>query len=111
MNAVALIFLFGGFFFALVAAIGVLRFPDFYTRMHASGKGDTLGISLALLGLAIYEGFTIISAKLLFIGVFIFIANPIGTHVLCRAAYRCGLKPWTRNEKLEVRSEKWQNHR
>lgn len=98
MKIVAVLFLLGGFFFTAVAAIGVIRLPDFYTRLHASGKGDTLGIGLALIGLAFYHGYNLTSLKLLFIVVFIFLANPIGTHVLCKAAYRCGLKPWTQKE-------------
>lgn len=98
MKVLALIFMLSGFFFTLVAALGVLRFPDFYTRLHASGKGDTLGIGLSILGLAFYHGFTLISLKLLFIVIFIFLANPIGTHAICRAAYRSGLKPWIRKE-------------
>ncbi len=98
MKILALIFMLSGFFFTLVAALGVLRFPDFYTRLHASGKGDTLGIGLSIFGLALYHGFSLISLKLLFIVIFIFLANPIGTHAICRAAYRSGLRPWMRKE-------------
>lgn len=95
MKIIALIFLFSGFFFTAIAALGVIRFPDFYTRLHAAGKGDTLGIALSIIGLAIYHGFNLVSLKLLFIVTFIFIANPIGTHVLSRAAFKSGIKPWT----------------
>jgi len=96
VKIIAGIFLLLGFFFVLVAAIGVLRLPDFYSRLHASGKSETLGTILCIIGLVIFEGFTLTGAKLLFIVLFILLANPIGTHVICRAAYRCGLKPWTR---------------
>lgn len=96
MNLVAFLLLCSGFFFIAVAALGVLRFPDFYTRLHAAGKGDTLGIALFVLGLAVYNGFNLVSLKLLFIVIFIFLANPIGGHVLSRAALRAGLKPWTK---------------
>ncbi|MGI6588086.1 MAG: monovalent cation/H(+) antiporter subunit G [Peptococcia bacterium] len=96
MTVLALILLFSGFFFIAVAAIGVIRFPDFYTRLHAAGKGDTLGIALFVMGLAVYNGFNLVSLKLLLIVVFIFLANPIGGHVLSRAAFKSGLKPWTR---------------
>lgn len=95
MKIVAFIFLLCGFFFTTVAALGVIRFPDFYTRLHAAGKGDTLGIALSIMGLAIYHGFNLVSIKLFFIVIFIFIANPIGTHVLSRAAFKSGIKPWT----------------
>jgi len=96
VKILASIFLLTGFFFILVAAIGVLRLPDFYTRLHASGKSETLGMILCFTGLALYEGFTLTSAKHLIIIFFILLANPIGTHVISRAAYRSGLKPWTR---------------
>lgn len=95
MKILAIIFLAFGFFFTAVAAIGVLRFPDFYTRMHASGKADTLGVALTLVGLALYDGLSLISFKILFISVFILLANPIGTHILVRAAHLNGLKPLT----------------
>ena len=98
MQIVALILLFSGFFFLIVAAVGVMRFPDFYTRIHAAGKGDTLGIGLFVLGLAVYNGFNLVSLKLLLVVLFVFLANPIGCHVLSRAAFRSGLKPWTRKE-------------
>ncbi len=96
MKILGLILLFLGFFFILIAAIGVLRLPDFYTRLHASGKSETLGMLLSFLGLALYEGFSLTSVKLIFIVVFILLANPTGTHVISRAAYRAGLKPWMR---------------
>jgi monovalent cation/proton antiporter MnhG/PhaG subunit len=67
MKILAVIFLAFGFFLTAVAAIGVLRFPDFYTRMHASGKADTLGVALTLVGLALYEGVSLTSFKILFI--------------------------------------------
>lgn len=91
---IAGIFLGLGCFIILVAAIGVIRFPDFYTRLHPAGKGDTLGQSLVLLGLMIYEGFTMNSVKLLIIILFIYIVNPTATHFITRAAYLAGIKPW-----------------
>lgn len=96
MKIIAILFLLAGFFFIAVAAIGVLRLPDFYSRLHASGKSETLGMILSFTGLAIYEGLSITSVKFLFIAFFILFANPIGTHIICREAYRSGLKPWTR---------------
>ena len=55
MELIVKILLILSLFFFTTATIGFLRFPDFYSRMHATGKGDTLGILLALLGLAIYH--------------------------------------------------------
>jgi len=88
----------GGLFFLMVGAIGLVRLPDFYTRLHAAGICDTLGLTLTLLGLMVYQGLTLTSLKILIIWLFVLLASPTATHVLIRAAYRAGLKPWTREE-------------
>jgi multicomponent Na+:H+ antiporter subunit G len=93
------IFLTLGCFFVVVASIGIVRFPDFYSRMHPAGKSDTLGQMLILMGLMIYEGFSLISIKLFIIVVFIFIVNPTATHALAKAAYIAGVKPWMKDNK------------
>lgn len=80
----------------LAGAVGVLRFPDFYTRLHAAGKADTLGQGLILLGLAIPAGLGIVSFKLALIILFIFVLNPTATHALARGAWIVGLEPWAR---------------
>ncbi|TYB33343.1 MAG: monovalent cation/H(+) antiporter subunit G [Flexistipes sinusarabici] len=97
LDVITLILLLAGSFFMLVASIGMIRLPDFYTRMHAGGKADTLGQGLIFLGLIIYEGFTLISLKMLIIFAFIFIANPTATHAVAKAAYKGGLKIWSRD--------------
>ncbi|GAB4243651.1 MAG: monovalent cation/H(+) antiporter subunit G [Thermoleophilia bacterium] len=84
-----------GVFFLAVAVIGILRLPDFYTRVHAVGKGDTLGAMLVLTGLALYNGFELNSAKLLLMLGFVALANPAAAHALSRAALRSGLEPHT----------------
>lgn len=80
-----------GVAFHLVAAVGVLRLPDFYTRLHALSKADTLGTLLALGGIAVWEGASLTAVKVLLIAVFFFLANPAGAHALARAAYRTGV--------------------
>lgn len=85
-----------GFAFILFGIIGVLRLPDFYTRLHAQGKCDTLGVALMLGGLALQEGLTLTTAKILLILAFIALANPTATHALGRSALLGGLKPWTK---------------
>jgi multicomponent Na+:H+ antiporter subunit G len=95
---VSIPFLLGGFFFFLAATVGLLRFPDFFCRLHATGKGDTLAVLLCLVGLSIYEGLTLTSLKIIFIAVFMFLAQPTATHAISRAALRCGLQPWTREK-------------
>jgi multicomponent Na+:H+ antiporter subunit G len=100
-----MIFILLGIFFFTTATIGLLRFPDFYTRMHATGKGDTMGALLSLTGMALYNlhhGFSLetilVSIKIMFIAVFIFLANPTATHAITKAGLDCGVKPWTRKE-------------
>jgi len=90
-----IIILVGIFLFAS-GTLGLIRLPDFYCRMHATGKCDTLGALLALIGLAIYNGFNLVSLKIIFIVVFIFLANPTATHAIGRAALVNRVKPWTK---------------
>lgn len=83
----------GGGFFCIVGGIGLLRMPDFYTRVHAASLTETLGAGLILLGLMLHEGFTLVTVKLLMIGLLIFFASPTASHALTRAALIRGLKP------------------
>ncbi len=85
--------LIGGGFFCLVGGIGLLRMPDFYTRMHAASVTETLGIGLILIGLMLEAGFTLITVKLIMIGALVFLASPTASHALARAALLRGLKP------------------
>ena len=85
-----------GVFFLITGAIGYWRLPDFFTRIHAIGKADTLGALLSLLGVAAVCGFTLVGLKFVVAAVFIFIANPTGTHALSRAALQSGVVPWTK---------------
>ena len=87
-----------GVFFLLLGAIGILRFPDTYTRMHAAGKCDTLGALLVVSGLAVHHGVSLESAKILFIAVFIFLTSPTSTHAIARAARRRDLPLWTKDQ-------------
>lgn len=87
-----------GAFFLLMGSIGLIRLPDFYSRAHATGKSDTLGIMLVIGGLIVYEGFTINSAKLLIMIIFVGLTNPTATNALTRAAYRFRLRPWFKKD-------------
>lgn len=91
---IAAIFLVGGAIFLLVSCVGLLRLPDFYTRAHAVGKAETLGSMLILMGLALYNGVSLVSVKLLLILLIIAVTNPTATHALTRAAVRSRLKIW-----------------
>jgi multicomponent Na+:H+ antiporter subunit G len=98
MNVACIILLSLGVLFLLLGAIGILRFPDCYTRMHAAGKCDTLGALLVVSGLAFYHGVSLESAKILFIAVFIFLTSPTATHAIARAALRRELPLWTKGQ-------------
>jgi multicomponent Na+:H+ antiporter subunit G len=106
MVVVAAIFMLAGLFFFTTATIGFLRFPDFYSRMHATGKGDTLGALLSLIGLALYNLHhefywlgSVQSIKLIFIAIFWFLASPTGTHALLRSAFESDITPWTKDNR------------
>jgi multicomponent Na+:H+ antiporter subunit G len=87
-----------GLFFMIIGAVGLLRFPDFYTRAHAVGKCDSLGEGLLVLGFVVYEGFSFTTIKLLLLVLFIFVLPPTATYAIVHAAYQRGLKPWVRGE-------------
>lgn len=82
-----------GGFFCIVGAVGLLRMPDFYTRLHAASVIETLGAGFILLGLLLQAGLSIDAAKLIFIGLLIFFASPTATHALANAARAKGLQP------------------
>ncbi len=78
--------LLGGVLFALIGGVGLLRLPDFYTRLHAAGVTDTLGVGLILLGLMLQAGWTLVTVKLLLILLLLWFTGPIAAHALVRAA-------------------------
>ena len=82
-----------GSFFAVVGAVGIYRFPDFWARLHAASISDSAGVILLLLGMALQAGLTLITVKLLLIGLFLFITGPTSTHAVANAALVSGLRP------------------
>jgi multicomponent Na+:H+ antiporter subunit G len=77
----------------VISAVGLLRLPDFYTRLHAGGVTDTFGAELLIIGMAIQAGFTLLTVKLVIIGLFLFFTGPTATHATANAAWVAGLKP------------------
>lgn len=90
------VLLLGGLFFQAVAALGVVRMPDVYTRLHAVSKVETLSAMLTLAAVAVSTGLTLTTAKILLVVLFLFLANPTSTHAITRAALRVGVRPWRR---------------
>jgi multicomponent Na+:H+ antiporter subunit G len=89
----AALLMLAGALFSLIAAIGVLRLPDLYTRLHAASKAGAIGAGLVFLALAVtsFDG-AVILRSLLGI-VFLLLSTPVSAHLLARAAYRCGEVP------------------
>lgn len=90
---VAGVLIVGGGIFVVIGAIGLNRMPDLFTRMHATSVSDTFGAGLMLVGMIVYAGFSLVSAKLLFLLLFLWFTAPIATHALARAALLAGVKP------------------
>lgn len=84
----------GGLFFMVVGAVGVLRMPDVYTRLHAAGMTDTMGAGLILIGLTFQAGPTLVAVRLMLVWAFLLFTNPISTHALARAALSGGVRPF-----------------
>lgn len=80
-----------GAFFLVVGGIGILRFPDFFTRIHAAGVSETLGTFVTLLGLMALGGGWIVTVKLALILIILALTNPVSSHALARAALHDGV--------------------
>ena len=94
MEILSIIFILGGLFFLIVAAIGIIRLPDVFTRSHAVSLTDSLGAFLLLIGIAIHEGLGMNLLKILAVLSLLYLQNPVIAHATLRAAIRAGLKPW-----------------
>lgn len=87
----------------ITGAVGMVRLPDFYTRLHAASVIDTLGCMLIVSGLVLQAGFTIVTIKLVLIVVFILFTSPAAAHALAKAALHGELRPWL-NKSGELKS-------
>lgn len=105
-HLLAIILISCGAFFLLVGSIGLVRLPDFFSRSHATGKADTLGIMLVITGLIITQGFSVNSAKLLIIIAFVALTNPTATNALTRAAFHFREVPWFKKDKLQKKKKR-----
>ncbi|MCP3940619.1 MAG: monovalent cation/H(+) antiporter subunit G [Desulfobacteraceae bacterium] len=105
MDLFVVFFLITGLIFSLGGAIGIIRMPDFYTRLHPAGKLDTLGILAMVMGLALYNlhhfslESLLLSIKMFLIVFFVFLASPTATHSIVDAGMRAGLRHWTKKKR------------
>ncbi len=83
--------------FCLLAAVGLIRMPDLYTRMQASTKGGTLGVGCLVLAVALKNQDLLTAAQALLVTAFVFLTAPVSSHLLGRAAYFVGVKKWHQN--------------
>lgn len=93
LDLISGVLLLAGAAFGVIGAVGLLRFPDLFARMHAAGITDTLCALLILAGLALQVGFSLALAKLGFILLFLWFTSPTATHALAKAARHGGEEP------------------
>lgn len=117
INIISIVLILAGLVFFFGSVVGVVRFPDFYTRMHAAGKGDTLSSLLVIMGFAVYHlgqihwtdfawADLLVVVKLLAICAFIMLTSPTATHALMDAGYEDGIEPLMRKKGNALESKK-----
>lgn len=98
MSLIGIVFITIGLFFLTVAAVGMIRLPDVFTRSHAVGLTDSVGALFLLTGLALYQGLGANMVRVLLVLALMYLLNPVITHATVRAALRSGLKPWSKEK-------------
>jgi len=96
---IAYLFIFLGLVFIFFGTLGIIRFPDIYTRLQTSSKCDTAGAVALLVGLMVREGLNSFSLRILIILIFLLLTNPVATHAIARSAAIRGIKPWRKKKK------------
>ncbi len=88
--------------FCVIGAIGMLRFPDFWARLHAASVSESAGMILLLAGLGLQAGWGLVLIKIVLIGILLFITGPTATHAVANAALVSGLKPTSDVEEVDT---------
>ncbi|PKP47792.1 MAG: Na+/H+ antiporter subunit G [Bacteroidetes bacterium HGW-Bacteroidetes-11] len=104
-NLIVTVFVLAGAFFSLLAAIGVIRFPDVYTRMHAATKAPAFGILLFLIASVFFFADLYTTAISLMIVVFIFLTAPVASHIISRVAHLLNTEIWSETSIDELASD------
>ena len=99
VDIVSIICLCLGSVILLIGAVGVLRMPDFFTRLHAASVIETLPVILIILGCLLQAGASIVSIKLILILIFILFTSPVAAHALAKSALHGKLKPQLSDDK------------
>ena len=95
IDLLSIVLVLGGAAFFLAGTVGMLRFPDVYSRLHALTKGDNVGLGLVVLGLALRAESLAVVGKLVLIWMLVLLAGATASHIIARASLRRGIKPWT----------------
>lgn len=93
VEAASWVLIVAGSFFTVVGALGVLRMPDVFTRMHAASVTDTLGVGLLVFGMVLQAGFSLVTLKLFILLALFFFTAPVVTHALARVCLYENIKP------------------
>ncbi|WP_018953582.1 monovalent cation/H(+) antiporter subunit G [Thioalkalivibrio sulfidiphilus] len=94
IEGLGLVLVLCGIPFFFLGTLGLLRFPDVYTRLHALAKGDNVGLGLVCLGLGLQSGSLTLALKMLAIWLLMLIASAAGAGLIARTALARGVKPW-----------------
>jgi len=95
---IAYLFIFLGLVLIFFGTLGIIRFPDIYTRLQTSSKCDAAGAVALLVGLMVREGLGSLSLEILIILVFLLLTNPVASHAIARSAAIRGIKPWRKKK-------------
>jgi multicomponent Na+:H+ antiporter subunit G len=98
---IAYLFIFLGLVFMFFGTLGIIRFPDIYTRLQTSSKCDAAGAVAILVGLMVREGLNSFSLRILIILIFLLLTNPVATHAIARSAAIRGIKPWIKKKNVK----------
>lgn len=91
---------------AVIGAIGIVRFPDFYNRVHANTVVVVGGAMLLMVGAGILGGLSVFTVKAIVIAIFVFLTNPVSAHALARAAHKSGVKLWDKSVVDKLKEER-----
>lgn len=95
IDLLSAVLILGGSVFFLAGTVGMLRFPDVFSRLHALTKGDNVGLGLTVLGLAVRAESVAAVGKLFLIWTLVLLAGATASHLIARSSLRRGIKPWT----------------
>ncbi len=93
VDVLSWVFILSGSFILVIGALGTMRLPNFWTRLHAASVIDSAAIILLFIGMCLQAGLTLVTVKLIIIGVFLFITGPTATHAAANAALVSGARP------------------